>query len=182
MPTRSGLVVFLMCIVACDRFAAGNDPPPAAQTKDVCEHVVRIANKSAMPKSQASTVESDCKAALERVRKHYDTLSSCLLNTNTMDEILACEQPMRTWTSVVANATIGPTSAQVCTHVMGIMKRELGEALPMSDDDVEKFHEECMKEMNSEHAKMGDAEFAKQAGCVMGARTLADMEKCDKKK
>jgi hypothetical protein len=29
---------------------------------------------------------------------------------------------------------------------------------------------------------MGDAEFAKQAGCVLRAKSLADMETCDKKK
>jgi hypothetical protein len=78
-------------------------------------------------------------------------------------------------------AACGPAPEDVCEHVMGIMKKELGEALPMSDDDVKKFKEECVKEMNSEKEKMGAMEFKKQASCVMDASSLADMEKCDKK-
>jgi hypothetical protein len=172
------IILALLGATACDLFDT-KQAPPAPQTENVCEHVVRIAAKSG--EGDAKVIESGCAAALERVRKHYDTLSACLLNTNTMEEIRACEQPMRTWTSVVAYAETGPSPAKVCEHVMGIMKRELGEALPMSDDDVKNFSEECEKEMVSERAEMGEFEFAKQAGCVIEARTLADMEKCDKK-
>jgi hypothetical protein len=75
----------------------------------------------------------------------------------------------------------GPAPEDVCEHVMGIMKKELGEALPMSDEDTKKFKEECVKEMNSEKEKMGAMEFKKQASCVMDATNFAEMEKCDKK-
>lgn len=76
----------------------------------------------------------------------------------------------------------GPAPEEVCDHVMTVMKKELGEALPMTDEDTKKFKEECVKEMNSEKEKQGAMEFKKQASCVMDANTFAEMEKCEPKK
>jgi hypothetical protein len=75
----------------------------------------------------------------------------------------------------------GPSPEDVCEHVMGIMKKELGEALPMSDEDTKKFKEECVKEATAEKEKMGAMEYKKQADCIMDAGSFADMEKCEKK-
>jgi hypothetical protein len=83
-----------------------------------------------------------------------------------------------TWSELPPQPT-GITATEVCDHVLGIMTRELGEALPMSAEDVTKFRGECIKEMNVEQAKLGDEEFQRQAECVIGADSFAAMEACD---
>ncbi len=75
----------------------------------------------------------------------------------------------------------GPAPEDVCEHMMGIMKKELGEALPMSDDDLKKAKEECVKSATAEKEKMGAMEYKKQASYIMDANSFADMEKCEKK-
>ncbi len=73
-----------------------------------------------------------------------------------------------------------PSPEKVCDHMFDLMKKELGEALPMSDDDAKKFKEECVKEATKEKEKIGAIEYKKQATCVMEATKLADLDKCDK--
>lgn len=74
-----------------------------------------------------------------------------------------------------------PSPEDMCEHVFGIMKKELGESFPMSDEDVKKGKEECVKEATKEKEKIGAMEYKKQAKCVMAATKLEELDKCDKK-
>lgn len=76
----------------------------------------------------------------------------------------------------------GPSPEDVCEHVMGVMKKELGEALTMTEQDMQEFRNDCVENFNAEQAKMGSEEFAKRATCVIGAKNFHALEKCDKLK
>ncbi|MFV8755590.1 hypothetical protein ACNOYE_33995 [Nannocystaceae bacterium ST9] len=95
---------------------------------------------------------------------------------------------MKKFSTVLALAVLvpmlsacAPSPEDMCEHVFGIMKKELGDALPMSDDDAKKFKEECVKEATKEKEKIGAMEYKKQATCVMEATKLEELDKCDKK-
>lgn len=74
-----------------------------------------------------------------------------------------------------------PSPEDMCEHVFGIMKKELGDSFPMSDEDVKKGKEECVKEATKEKEKIGAMEYKKQAKCVMAATKLEELDKCETK-
>lgn len=79
-------------------------------------------------------------------------------------------------------AACAPSNEDVCAHVMDIMKKEMGggdAAAQPSEDDVKKFTEKCVKDLDKEKEKLGAAEFKKQAKCVMAAEKMEDMMKCE---
>lgn len=192
---RAHLVPFLvaLCLAGCPRVQPV-DPPGGPETpalaapevwapesQDVCQHVRLVVSTGQGANAVPPAIEADCNAALERVREHYETLSTCLLNTNTVDDVLACERPIRTWTGVVAKAAGEVTPETICEHVMDVMTKELGEALSQSEDERQKFRDECRKEMSSEQAKLGAAEFVKKGTCMLETTNFAAMLQCDEK-
>lgn len=95
---------------------------------------------------------------------------------------------MKKFTTVLALALLAPmlsacapSPEDMCEHVFGIMKKELGDAFTMSDEDLKKAKEECVKEAGKEKEKIGAMEYKKQAKCVMEATKLEELDKCDKK-
>ena len=56
----------------------------------------------------------------------------------------------------------------------------MGQSSTLTADERAKFLESCVKEMEKEREKIGDAIFRKQAKCVMQADRIDDMTKCDK--
>ena len=94
---------------------------------------------------------------------------------------------MKKFTTVLALALLAPmlsacapSPEDMCEHVFGIMKKELGDAFTMSDEDLKKAKEECVKEAGKEKEKIGAMEYKKQAKCVMEATKLEELDKCDK--
>ena len=69
----------------------------------------------------------------------------------------------------------GASPEQVCDHMIGLAKKELGEeaakAMPK---------EECVKEAEKEKELKGMMKWREQAGCVMDATSLEAAVKCDK--
>jgi hypothetical protein len=156
-------------------------PPPAPTPVDVCRHVREVGGKDQPASNLLDEVERDCVVALERVRKQYDTLTSCLLNTNTAADVAACEHGMRDWTDLLSKANPKPTSSQVCGHLMDIMKREFGDSGTVpSDEDMAKFQDECAKDLEKQQEKIGAEKFEVQVACVMAATKMEDLAKCDK--
>jgi hypothetical protein len=79
-------------------------------------------------------------------------------------------------------AGCGPAPADVCDHVIDLMKKELGEqADAMSEEEIGKIKEKCVKEGEKEKELNGALEYNKQAKCVMAATSLEDLAKCDEK-
>lgn len=155
-------------------------PPPTPTPVDVCRHVREVASKDQPAANLLDEVERDCVVALERVRKQYDTLSSCLLNTNIATDVAACEHSMGYWEDLLSKANPRPATADVCAHVMEIMKREFGDSTALSDADMASFQIECVSSLEKEQEKLGAEKFDAQVACVMAATKMEDMTKCDK--
>jgi hypothetical protein len=70
----------------------------------------------------------------------------------------------------------GASPDQVCDHMIGLVKKELGDeaakAMPK---------EECVKEAEREKEMKGLMKWRTQANCVMDATTLEAATKCDGK-
>ncbi|MCA9683600.1 MAG: hypothetical protein KC431_08115 [Myxococcales bacterium] len=93
---------------------------------------------------------------------------------------------IRTLLAIAALAPIlaacGPAPAEVCDHVVDLMKKELGEQVgAMSDDDIKEIKDTCVKDAEKEKEMKGALEYNKEAKCVMAAASLADLDKCGKK-
>jgi hypothetical protein len=73
-----------------------------------------------------------------------------------------------------------PAPDEVCQHVIDLMKKELGEQVDaMSEDEIAKIKDNCVKEAEKEKENKGAMEYNKQAKCVMAAASLADLAKCE---
>jgi hypothetical protein len=156
-------------------------PPPEPTPVDVCRHVREVGGKDQPAANVLDEVERDCIVALERVRKQYDTLTSCLLNTSIPLDVAACEHSMRSWTDLLSKADPQPTNADVCAHLMDVMKREFGDSgnLP-SDEEMGKFREQCARDLEKQKEKIGAEKFDAQVACVMAATKMESLASCDK--
>jgi hypothetical protein len=157
-------------------------PPPAPTPVEVCRQVREVASKDQPASNLLDEVERDCVVALERRRKQYDTLTSCLLNTSTAGDVAACEHGMRNWNDLLSKANPKPTGPEVCAHLMDLIKREMGDVGPLpSDEDLAKTLNECVKDLEKEQVKLGAEKYDAQIACVMAATKMEDLEPCDKK-
>lgn len=77
-------------------------------------------------------------------------------------------------------AACGPAPADVCDHVIDLMKKELGEQVDaMPEEEITKIKDNCVKEAEKEKEMKGALEYNKQAKCVMAATSLEDLAKCE---
>jgi len=82
-------------------------------------------------------------------------------------------------------AACAPSDEAVCKHVMDLAKKEAGDSADKDadkDKDAEaekKFLEMCVKGMDEEKTKLGEAAFKKRVSCVMDAKSYADLDKCE---
>jgi hypothetical protein len=73
-----------------------------------------------------------------------------------------------------------PAPDEVCQHVIDLMKKELGDQVDaMSEEEITKIKDNCVKEAEKEKEMKGAMEYNKQAKCVMAAGSLADLAKCE---
>jgi hypothetical protein len=80
-------------------------------------------------------------------------------------------------------AACTPSNEDVCNHVMDIMKKEFGEAegaKEPSEEELKKFTEKCVKDLEKEKEKLGADKYKEQVKCVMAASKMEDLMKCDK--
>lgn len=70
----------------------------------------------------------------------------------------------------------GASPEAVCDHTIEILKKEVGEeaakGLP---------REECIKAAERQKEMQGIVKYREEANCIMDAKTMADLEKCEKK-
>ena len=67
-----------------------------------------------------------------------------------------------------------PSPEAQCDHVIGLMKKESGVELGA------KFRDECLKDaQKGEHE--GLLPYAEKSKCIVGAQTLAEAQRCEKK-
>jgi hypothetical protein len=79
-------------------------------------------------------------------------------------------------------AACTPSNEDVCNHVMDIMKKEMGDAegaKAPSDEEIKKYTEKCVTDMDKEKEKKGADVFNKQVKCVMAASKMDEMMKCN---
>ncbi len=77
-------------------------------------------------------------------------------------------------------AACAPKPEDVCSHVIDLMKKELGdEADAMSDEQIEKIKSGCVEDAKKDKDK-NPKEYAKRAKCVMAAESLDDLRDCEK--
>ncbi len=76
-------------------------------------------------------------------------------------------------------AACAPAPEDVCQHVVDLMKKELGDQVDMSDDDIKEIKDTCVKEAEKEKEMQGAIEYKKQAKCVMAASSFEELEKCE---
>ena len=80
-------------------------------------------------------------------------------------------------------AACTPSNEDVCNHVMDIMKKEFGEgegAKAPSDEDMKKFTEKCVADLEKEKEMIGAAKYKEQVKCVMAADKMEALMKCEK--
>jgi hypothetical protein len=74
----------------------------------------------------------------------------------------------------------GPKPDDVCQHVVDLMKKDLGaQADAMSEEQITKIKETCVKNAEKEKENKGPIEYNKQAKCVMAAESLEDLRECE---
>jgi hypothetical protein len=152
---------------------------PAPTSVDVCRHVREVASKDRSASDGLDEVERDCIMALEQLRKQYDILTSCLLDTGTARDVAECEHSMRNETYLLSGPK--PTGREVCIHVMDIMMRELGDAsMAPSHEERTKFEDKCVKDLEKEQEKIGAEKFDAQVVCVMASTKIDELTQCDK--
>jgi hypothetical protein len=81
-------------------------------------------------------------------------------------------------------AACTPSNEDVCGHLMDLMKKEFGDAegAPKpSDEDMKKFTDECVADLDKEKEKDGAAKYKEKAKCVMAATKMEELSKCEKK-
>jgi hypothetical protein len=96
--------------------------------------------------------------------------------------------PMNKLSTVLAVAVLAPMLAacapkpeDVCSHVVDLMKKELGdEADAMSDEQIEKIKTGCVEDAKKDKKK-NPKDYGKRAKCVMAADSLEDLRDCEKK-
>ena len=80
-------------------------------------------------------------------------------------------------------AACTPSNEDVCNHVMDIMKKEMGDvegAKEPSEEELKKFTEKCVKDLDKEKEMKGAAKYKEQVTCVMAASDMEGLMKCDK--
>ena len=80
-------------------------------------------------------------------------------------------------------AACTPSNEDLCNHVMDLLKKEMGDAKDApqpSDEELKKFTEECVKDIDKQKEKLGEDKFKEMAKCTMAAQSMDDMMKCDK--
>lgn len=76
----------------------------------------------------------------------------------------------------------GPKPEDVCQHVIDLMKKDLGDqADAMSEEQIAKIKETCVKSAEKEKELKGAIEYNKQAKCVMAAESSEDLRACEEK-
>lgn len=81
-------------------------------------------------------------------------------------------------------AACTPSNEDVCNHVMDIMKKEMGDAegaKEPSEEELKKFTEKCVEDLNKEKEKQGADKYKEQITCVMAATNMDGLMKCDDK-
>jgi hypothetical protein len=81
-------------------------------------------------------------------------------------------------------AACTPSNEDVCGHLIDLMKKEMGDAegAPKpSDEDMKKYTDECVADMEKEKEKLGADKFKEQAKCIMAADKMEALAKCEKK-
>lgn len=68
-----------------------------------------------------------------------------------------------------------PSPEKVCDHALGLLKKEMGDAFPA--EKLEEGKKECVAEAQKEKEKDA-AKYEKEAKCLLGAESMADLEKC----
>jgi hypothetical protein len=132
-----------------------------------------------MVRSAWATVIRAASAVPDQLARSAST-SACVCRIGSADEIVACEAPALSYDSVLG--AVVPDNRAVCQHVMDIMKVEMGDAAATpSDEDIEKYTEKCVQDLDKEKQKLGAAKFSKQAKCVMAAQKMEDMMACEPK-
>jgi hypothetical protein len=94
---------------------------------------------------------------------------------------------MKTYPTLLALAVLLPTLAacgpkpdDVCQHVVDLMKKDLGDQVDaMSEEQITKIKETCVKNAEKEKELKGAIEYNKQAKCVMAAESLEDLRACE---
>ncbi len=70
----------------------------------------------------------------------------------------------------------GASPEAVCDHTLEILKKEVGE------EAVKGFpREECIKQAENQKEMKGLMKWRTESSCIMDAKTMADMEKCESK-
>lgn len=151
----------------------------AAEPVEVCRHVREVASKYRTDPDELVAVERDCVIALEHAQGSYESLVSCLSNAIVDTEIAECEAAMRNLADQISAFSPMPTELEICTHVMGIMRREFGPDHAPTEKEVAKYTQTCVTEMTAEAQRLGDAKYRAQATCVMAAKRMEELMECD---
>jgi hypothetical protein len=96
---------------------------------------------------------------------------------------------MKTHPTLLALAVLAPMLVacapkpdDVCQHVVDLMKKDLGDqADAMSEEQIAKIKETCVKNAEKEKQAKGPIEYSKQTKCVMAAESLEDLRECEEK-
>jgi hypothetical protein len=72
----------------------------------------------------------------------------------------------------------GPSDEAICKHILDLMAGEMGQP-SVNADDVELFLKSCAHDLEKEREKLGKTAFRKQSNCVIAARKIDEVLKCD---
>lgn len=73
-----------------------------------------------------------------------------------------------------------PSPEKVCSHVIDLVSKEMGDKKEVKDDEKKKAVDDCVKKAQEEKDKDADG-WKCSAKCAMDASKLDDLSKCDDK-
>lgn len=167
---------------------------PKPTSLDVCNHVIDLMKLElgdasvGLGDADMASIREECTKELDNEQgklgaQAFDARVACVMASTKLDDLAKCEQSEDQPGANEPNTTptTTPSALQICTHVMDVMKRELGDTPTFSDEDLNEFQDTCIDEIAKQRAKIGAEAFDAQAACIMKVETLAAMTTCEPK-
>lgn len=170
--------------------ASGVSP---ASPRVVCEHVVALMDAELgeegddISAAELEQFVDECtqEATAERATigdAAFANQANCVLQANSVEGLKQCDDGSEPPAAAARSAEQLALDLSICTHVLEVMQQEMqqGESgATISAADIERYTTQCVADIGEERVMVGDAEFMKQANCVLAASTVEMLSACD---
>jgi hypothetical protein len=174
-------LLLLPLLGACTQVPSKSGTGEGAQAKpeDTCKHVRELADKDSDDPAVLDQVERECVETLTTLQTRYETFSTCVGAAADANAVYECEKGLVKPRSLLAG--VGPAAKveQVCEHVFKMLEAQLGEmTAQMQPGELEALRTQCVDDAAKQLELAGPEAFNKEADCILGAKTIEEMQAC----